>query len=942
MPVTPVIARLSLLESVVPKGVNIFKSDLIALSNGTFVAAWSTSDKSLYSDTKFRILNADGTPVTGEIAIPQGATVASHSPDVDVLADGRFLLSWHTFDRNGNKGDTLAQIYNVTGTAASAPVSLGIIDSNFQISVLPDGGFLGFSSNFGVVSYRVYNAAGTQLGPTRALTSQEQGNATSMEAHTLDNGKVIVTWEHLGDGIGTDPYSEIRGIRARILNADGSFSGIDFSVNTTTVNDQLDVKLAVLGTGGFVITWKSLDPGDGSGSCIRARIFTENGTAIGNDFIVNTLAEGTQQTPNVVGLNDGRFVIVWDSDHVSGTGGDIRAKLYNANGTAASEEFIVGTSSGATETSPLVEVLDNGNLVFSWIEYNLTMSTSNVVAAVFNPGISPINGTTGNDGITGTLAGDTINGLAGDDNIYGLAGRDTLNGGDGNDNLFGGAGADKHNGGAGFDYARYDNSAGAVSAALFNPTTNTGEAQGDTYSQIEGLVGSAFSDYLYGDTLANDIYGLNGNDWIDGMGGSDILNGNDGDDHLVSRAGVQVLKGGNGFDYARYDYAMAGVAAALYNPSLNNGDAAGDVYDGIEGLVGGAYADYLYGNTAANALYGNAGDDWLDGLGGYDILVGGDGNDNLVSRAGAQYFDGGAGFDYVRYETSNGGVAVVLYSSNYNTGEAKGDTYIGIEGVVGSLYDDAIYGDGASNYLFGSNGNDTLDGVGGRDYLYGGDGNDSLISRAGAEAFDGGAGADLVRYVYATAGLVASLASSALNTGEAKGDSYVGVENLLGSGFDDYLYGDSAANTIYGGAGNDWLVGSAGGDTLTGEAGNDKLVGGIGRDGLTGGTGSDTFIFYSASESGATSATGDVIRDFQHLTDLIDLSAIDAKYSTVANDSFTFIGSAAFTAEGQIRAIQSGANTLIEVNAGGTSGAETSVLLAGVSFTTITANDFIL
>jgi Ca2+-binding RTX toxin-like protein len=951
MPVTRVVPEFNILDQILPFRVSVSELKMAALTNGKFVAVWRTFDA---TDTNnyiikvhYRIMNADGSPASAEITLPPSTTTEKLvEVDIDLLPDGRFLLSWQTIDNTGGTRQVWAQSFNADGSASTAKVALGSFSAGAEIAVLPDGSFFAArevpwneTGQPSEVHVQKYGANGVRIGNEIALTSSEQGLAYKQQIATLVNGQVAVVWYQSSSAPGYD--NELGGIRACVLNADGSQTRIDFAVNTTTSRQQDDPQITALAAGGFVVTWESDDTAYTTGSCIRARVFNAAGTPLGNDFIVNSLALGSHYAPDIAALNDGRFVVTWES-RGSATGGEIRAKLFNADGTSASDEFVVNQATDRYEAGPTVQVLDDGKLLFTWTYTLETSLQSFITSTIFDPGIVPINGTAGNDSINGTLAGDSINGLAGNDSIYGKAGRDILNGGDGNDYLYGGKGADAHNGGAGYDFARYDDSSGSVSASLSYPVYNTGEAAGDTYSGIEGLVGSIYGDYLVGDTAANYIFGLSGNDWIDGMGGSDNLYGDAGDDHMISRAGVQVLRGGDGFDFARYDYATAGVTAALYNPALNNGDAAGDVYDSIEGLVGGAYADYLYGNSAANALYGVGGDDWLDGLGGYDILVGGDGNDNLVSRAGAQYFDGGAGFDYVRYETSNGGVAVVLYSSNYNTGEAKGDTYIGIEGVVGSLYDDAIYGDGASNYLFGSNGNDTLDGVGGRDYLYGGDGNDSLISRAGAEAFDGGAGADLVRYVYATAALVASLANSALNTGEAEGDTYVGVENLLGSGFDDYLYGDSAANTIYGGAGNDWLVGSAGGDTLTGEAGNDKLVGGIGRDGLTGGAGSDTFIFYSASESGATSATGDVIRDFRHLTDLIDLSAIDAKYSTVANDSFTFIGSAAFTAEGQIRAIRSGANTLIEVNAGGMSGAETSVLLAGVSFTTITANDFIL
>jgi len=62
-----------------------------------------------------------------------------------------------------------------------------------------------------------------------------------------------------------------------------------------------------------------------------------------------------------------------------------------------------------------------------------------------------INGTPGNDNLTGTSGNDIINGSEGDDVLIGLRANDFLNGGDGNDILYGGKGSDTLNGGLGND-----------------------------------------------------------------------------------------------------------------------------------------------------------------------------------------------------------------------------------------------------------------------------------------------------------------------------------------------------------------------------------------------------------------------------------------------------------------------------------------------------------
>src|SRR5262249_39995874 len=65
----------------------------------------------------------------------------------------------------------------------------------------------------------------------------------------------------------------------------------------------------------------------------------------------------------------------------------------------------------------------------------------------------------------------------------------------------------------------------------------------------------------------------------------------------------------------------------------------------------------------------------------------------------------------------------------------------------------------------------------------------------------------------------ASLLTPASNTGDAAGDTYNAIENLIGGGFADILTGNTAANVLDGGFGNDTLDGGAGRHTLFGRGG---------------------------------------------------------------------------------------------------------------------------
>ena len=151
----------------------------------------------------------------------------------------------------------------------------------------------------------------------------------------------------------------------------------------------------------------------------------------------------------------------------------------------------------------------------------------------------------GTDALTGTAGADTLNGTAGADTLNGLAGDDTLNGG---------AGADALNGGPGADTASYLDSNVGVLVRLHNANAvRYGDAEGDTLTDIEHLVGSNHNDILAGDGEDNLLDGGDGDDVLYGgpAGGDDEMYGGNGDDRIFGGKGNDILTGGEGSDYLK-------------------------------------------------------------------------------------------------------------------------------------------------------------------------------------------------------------------------------------------------------------------------------------------------------------------------------------------------------------------------------------------------------
>lgn len=311
----------------------------------------------------------------------------------------------------------------------------------------------------------------------------------------------------------------------------------------------------------------------------------------------------------------------------------------------------------------------------------------------------------------------------------------------------------------------------------------------------------------------------------------------------------QTIWDAGGTDEIRYDGGRAAridlLAATLdYTPT---GGGVVSFVDDIWGgytIANGVVIENATGGQGGDAILGNEADNFLNGRGGDDTLMG---------RAGADTLYGGQGNDVATYVGSSEGVKVSLMAGVGAFGDAEGDVLWNIEGLVGSQYDDTLFGSNKGNTIEGLGGDDRIVGAQQADLLAGGDGNDTV-----------------------------------------KGDNS-----------NDTLYGDAGDDRLDGGNDRDVLFGGDGNDTLKGEYGGDWIDGGAGDDVYFGGTARDVFIF---ADLGGT----DMIIDFKSGVDVIDVSQIDA-VNGGAHDMFAWIGANAFSGTaGELRAYESGGQSFLE------------------------------
>lgn len=208
--------------------------------------------------------------------------------------------------------------------------------------------------------------------------------------------------------------------------------------------------------------------------------------------------------------------------------------------------------------------------------------------------------------------------------------------------------------------------------------------------------------------------------------------------------------------------------------------------------------------------------DWdvFHGTWGRDVYSGGTGNDVMYGSVGADHFDGGADTDTVNYSNSGyGGVSLDLGRGMGWRGLADGDTYVSVENVIGTAFDDFIAGSNADNRILAGHGDDTVQITGGSDTLDGGAGIDTLAAYADK--------------------ITVNLATGTGSYGIAEGDTYTGFENVSIGGNEITIIGDGGVNhlravgqlsTVSAGDGDDLIEAVAWGGSIDGGDGIDTLA----------------------------------------------------------------------------------------------------------------------
>ena len=195
------------------------------------------------------------------------------------------------------------------------------------------------------------------VGDLITVNSASRGDQSDPVIATDDNGDFMVVWSGRGEG-------DRSGIFGQRYAASGTAIGEQFRINTTRGGEQTQPAIAMAADGQAVVVWHG--PGADDASGIWMQRIAADGSLAGNETLVNSTTDGTQAYP-AVGMDElGNFVIAWSSRHQDGDDWGIFAQRFDSLGNTQGTETLVNTTTDGSQHKATVAMSRLGQYAIAW------------------------------------------------------------------------------------------------------------------------------------------------------------------------------------------------------------------------------------------------------------------------------------------------------------------------------------------------------------------------------------------------------------------------------------------------------------------------------------------------------------------------------------------------------------------------------------------------
>jgi hypothetical protein len=313
--------------------------DIAIDADGDFVITWEanpSSESSTGTDIFAKKYNSNGTIAKNTFVVNSFRSTEQKNPTVAMDDQGDFVIAWQSYGQEANYGS-----------------------------------YYGYQYGSSIQAQRYFNTSqrnGTEFRVNTTTTRYQTNPDVAMDS----SGDFVITWENET----LDPENGYnQDIFAQRYDSNGNkpeINGSEFTVNTNTLLDQITPGIAMDSAGDFAITWQS-NNSDGNPD-IFAQRYDSNGNKPeinGSEFTVNTNTVDSQVNPDIAMDDQGDFVITWQSlnQDPDGSKYGVFAQRYDSNGNKPEingGEFLVNTSTSRGQMFPAVAEDSAGDFIAVW------------------------------------------------------------------------------------------------------------------------------------------------------------------------------------------------------------------------------------------------------------------------------------------------------------------------------------------------------------------------------------------------------------------------------------------------------------------------------------------------------------------------------------------------------------------------------------------------
>jgi len=358
------------------------------LNDTALVIAWEsfTQDGDNYG-VYARIFSNKGTNLTSEFRVNSYKTDEQQDPSVSRLTDTSFVVAWESNLQDGDGYGIYAKVFSNIGANLTNDFRVNNYTISWQINPcvcrLTDTTFVivwdsaGQDGSLYGVFAKVFNNSGANITREFRVNTYTTQSQMLSSVIRLTDTTFVVTWSGYAQEV-----SGI-GVYAKVFNSSGVNLTNEFHVNTYTTGDQLNPSAGRLTDTTFVVTWQSYQQ-EGSGYGVYAKVFSSSGANLTNEFRVNTYKTADQFVPSVSQLTSTVFMVAWTSNGQDGYNDGVYARVFSNTGANLTNEFRVNSNTTNHQNYPSTCRLNATAFAIAWQSYGQDGFYYGVYFSIFN------------------------------------------------------------------------------------------------------------------------------------------------------------------------------------------------------------------------------------------------------------------------------------------------------------------------------------------------------------------------------------------------------------------------------------------------------------------------------------------------------------------------------------------------------------------------------